>query len=129
MKYRDFVLPCIAMFMCAATPAFAGDQDRDHGQGCHAVNGNIFEVQIATLTGEPRVLGPTTGALKGGNSSALKVETLRIGPGGVITADTVDTFVTASGDMLVANGHATFTPIPGEAPGEVIDNLTLEIDG
>jgi hypothetical protein len=112
----------------AASPAFA-ERDDDHEGRCRSVNGKILEVQIATLTGEPRVVGPVSGSIQGGNSSALKAETIKVVSFNpfALEADTVDIFVDKDLDMLVADGHALFTQIAGAPAGEVTDQLILTV--
>ena len=123
---------CIATvaLMLAASPAFAERDDDGDGDGrCRSVNGKILEVQIATLTGEPRVVGPVSGSIHGANSSALKVETIKVVSFSpfALEADTVDIFVDKDLDMLVADGHALFTQIAGAPFGEVTDQLILTV--
>lgn len=59
-----------------------------------------------------------------GNNSRLTPD-----PDGVLHATSLEVWVLGATDILVANGTATFTPIPGEPPGYFQDLLTLTIAG
>jgi hypothetical protein len=94
----------LALMLRAAPAGTAVEARAD----CHYIRGSITETKISAA-GEPtRNLGNVTGVLNG----AVTV---------VITSPlpdvrSLDIFVTTAGDMLIATGIPTRTPVPGQ-PG------------
>ncbi len=96
---------------------------------CKKVNGHALWTLIPAPN-DPfgRILGPSTGDLKASISAIIN--SLVADPGtGVITAESLEVWVLGATDIFIANGHATFTPIPGQPIGTVQDNLTLTVVG
>src|SRR3954453_22310834 len=96
---------------------------------CKTVNGHVSWTLIPAPN-DPfgRILGPSTGDLKASISAIIT--SLVADPGtGVITAESLEVWVLGATDIFIANGHATFTPIPGQPIGTVKDNLTLTVVG
>jgi hypothetical protein len=87
---------------------------------CHYVRGSIAETRISAA-GEPtRNLGTVTGVLNGA------VTVVITSPPPNVTS--LDIFVTTAGDVLIATGTPTRTPVPGQ-PGEFIVHVDLTIIG
>jgi hypothetical protein len=127
---------CLTASLLAAT-AFGQDGGR-----CKTVTGKALWTTIKGGTPtEQRILGPTTGGLKGAVTAYLtKVEVLA-GPPNlfVFKAESVETWVLGAGDSLTFEGLAYFTqlgqpfpagptPAPGPPPPfDVSDFLTLTV--
>jgi hypothetical protein len=104
-----------------ASAAFAAGSN-----GCKTETGKA----VWTLVPAPndqlgRIVGPTTGTLKAATSAYLT--DLQFGP--VLHATSVEVWVLGPQDILVFNGEATFTPVPGAPFGTVADDLTLTAIG
>jgi hypothetical protein len=84
---------------------------------CQYVRGGITETRIPSNDPLGRLLGIVTGVLNG--ASTVYVTS----PG-----RSYDVFVTTTGDMLIATGVATRTPVPGE-PGEFTVHVDLTVIG
>ena len=106
----------LALMLCMVVAGTTVEARAD----CHTVRGSIAEARISAA-GEPsRSLGTVTGVLNG----AVTV---------VITSPppdvrSLDIFVTTAGDMLIATGIPTRTPVPGQ-PGEFIVHVELTVIG
>jgi hypothetical protein len=96
------------------------------GAGCQRVRGKIAETRLLYANfGIPssdasRLLGTVTGTLRGASTVHL-----------TSTAPPVtsyDVFLTKSGDLLIAIGAPTRTPIPGQ-PGEFNTHVDLTVIG
>jgi hypothetical protein len=88
---------------------------------CQYVRGGITETNIPSPNDLSRLLGNVTGVLNGASTV-------------VITSPppntrSLDVFVTKGGDMLIATGVPTRTPIPGAPPGEFTVHVDLTITG
>lgn len=84
---------------------------------CQYVRGGITETRIPSNDQLGRLLGIVTGVLNG--ASTVYVTS----PG-----RSYDVFVTITGDLLIATGVATRTPVPGE-PGEFTVHVDLTVIG
>jgi len=104
-----------------------GDDDDDDAK-CKKVNGHATWTLIPSPN-DPfgRILGPSTGDLKAAISAYIT--TLTPGADGVLSATSVEVWVLGAQDILVFDGEATFTPIPGQPIGTVYDELTLTVAG
>ena len=102
-------------------------------QQCVSVNGTLAESVLpnGAAPNDPngRTLATVTGDLKGAKTAIL-VSVTPAASGG-FTATTKDVFVTEQHDILVADGSATFTPIPTTLGGSpnLQDILVLKISG
>lgn len=87
---------------------------------CKFLRGGIAETRIPS-TNDPlgRLLGTVTGVLNG----ASTVYITSVNP-----VRSYDVFLTTSGDVLLAIGAPTRTPIPGR-PGEFVTHVDLTIVG
>jgi len=112
---------CVWFFLFAALASlsFAGRR----GSDCKKVSGRLIETQIGAPA-PPRVIGRTTGTLNGVETAYI-VSIDASGFPNSVSAETVNTFVTDAGDVLVTEGHAEVTPIDND--GTVRDVLTLTI--
>jgi hypothetical protein len=86
---------------------------------CHYVRGGITETRIPSNDASGRFLGNVTGVLNGASTVFIT---------SVNPVTSYDVFVTTSGDMLIAIGSPTRTPVPGE-PGEFITHVDLTVIG
>jgi hypothetical protein len=86
---------------------------------CKYVHGGITETGIPSNDPLGRLLGNVTGVLNG--ASTVFITSLN-------PVRSYDVFVTTSGDMLIAIGAPTRTPVPGE-PGEFITHVDLTVIG
>lgn len=104
-----------------ASPALAADS------GCHTQTGNAAWT-VVPAPNDPfgRVVGPTTGTLKAAVSAYITV--FEPGPD-LIHAESVEVWVLGPQDILIFDGDATFTPVPGEPVGTVSDALSLTVVG
>jgi hypothetical protein len=84
---------------------------------CKYVRGGITETCIPSNDPLGRLLGTVTGVLNG--ASTVFITSLN-------PVRSYDVFVTTSGDMLIAIGAPTRTPVPGEA-GEFITHVDLTV--
>jgi hypothetical protein len=87
---------------------------------CHQVRGSIAETRIPSNDPLGRLLGTVTGVLNGASTVFIT------SPPPNVTS--YDVFVTTAGDVLVATGASTRTPIPGE-PTEFISHVDLTVIG
>jgi hypothetical protein len=99
-----------------------------HAQSCQNVTGR----GVWTLIPSPqdplgRVLGPTSGNLKGSVSAYLT--NLIPKADGSFEATSVEVWMLGPQDLIIFSGRAIFTPIPGEPVGTVADALTLTAIG
>jgi hypothetical protein len=86
---------------------------------CKNVRGGITETRIPSNDALGRLLGNVTGVLNG--ASTVFITSLN-------PVTSYDVFVTTSGDMLIAIGSPTRTPVPGE-PGEFTTHVDLTVIG
>ena len=86
---------------------------------CHTLRGSIAETRIPSNDPLGRLLGTVTGVLNG--ASTVFITSMN-------PTRSYDVFLTTQGDMLIATGLPTRTPIPGE-PGEFITHVDLTIIG
>ena len=86
---------------------------------CQQVRGGITETRIPSNDSLGRFLGNVTGVLNG--ASTVFITSLN-------PVRSYDVFVTTQGDMLIAIGAPTRTPVPGE-PGEFITHVDLTVIG
>jgi hypothetical protein len=87
---------------------------------CHYLRGSIAETRIPSANDAlGRYLGTVTGVLNG----ASTVYITQLNP-----VRSYDVFLTTAGDVLIAVGAPTRTPVPGE-PGEFISHVDLTIVG
>jgi hypothetical protein len=105
-------------------PASAQTSDR-----CQNVTGR----GVWTLIPSPqdplgRVLGPTSGVLKG-SVSAYLTTLIAKNDGAFFEATSTEVWMVGPQDLIIFSGKATFTPIPGEPIGTVADALTLTAIG
>lgn len=94
---------------------------------CKRVNGRAVWTIIPSNDPFGRILGPSTGDLKAAISAYIT--DFNPLPSGVINAKSVEVWVLGPQDIFIANGQATFTPIPGAPLGTVTDSLTLTLVG
>jgi hypothetical protein len=114
----------IAGVLCLAVLGTAIEARAD----CQYVRGGIRETQIPAPN-DPmgRTLSNVDGVLNGAGTSL--VTSTNQAAGGVLTATSLDVFVTTEGDMLTATGAVKLTPIPAKPPGEFTENATLTVTG
>jgi hypothetical protein len=86
---------------------------------CHYLRGSIAETRIPSNDPLGRLLGTVTGVLNGASTVFIT---------SVNPTRSYDVFVTTQGDMLIAIGAPTRTPVPGD-PGEFISHVDLTIIG
>ena len=86
---------------------------------CHIVRGSIAETNIPS-NDLSRFLGTVTGVLNGASTVFIT------SPPPKVTS--YDVFLTTAGDVLIATGVPTRTPVPGE-PGEFISHVELTVVG
>lgn len=125
---KTLAVVCLAAFP-AALPSLAGDErDRDGDTRCKRVNGHATWTLIPAPNDQfGRILGPSTGDLRA--SITAIITSLTTAPSGTITAKSLEVWVLGATDLLVMDGQATFTPIPGKPIGTVHDELTLTVAG
>jgi hypothetical protein len=123
VKYSATLAAVVLATCLGVSPALAD------ASSCKTYNGNAVWTLIASPN-DPfgRVLGPATGDIKA-VTSAYIVTLVADPTSGIITATSVETWVSGPKDMLVFSGHATFTPIPGQPVGTVYDSNTLTVTG
>ena len=102
--------------------------DHDSDTRCRNVNGRATWT-IIPAPNDPfgRILGPSTGDLRA--SISAYITSLVNLPDGSLNATSVEVWVLGAQDMLVFDGKATFTPIPGKPLGTVYDELKLAVTG
>jgi hypothetical protein len=86
---------------------------------CHYVRGSIAETRIPSNDQFGRLLGTVTGVLNGASTVVITSLT---------PVQSYDVFLTTAGDVLIATGVPTRTPVPGE-PGEFITHVDLTVVG
>ena len=113
----------IALVLCLTVLGTAIEARAD----CQHVRGVITETIIPSPN-DPfgRALGNVHGVLHGASTAFI---TSRTPSPTVLNFTSFDVFVTNGGDMLTATGAGALTPVPGKAPGEFTENLTLTITG
>jgi hypothetical protein len=104
-----------ALALCAVLLGAAIEARAD----CQYVRGVITETRIPSNDALGRLLGNVTGVLNGASTVFIT---------SVNPVRSYDVFVTTSGDMLIAIGAPTRTPVPGE-PGEFITHVDLTVIG
>jgi len=88
---------------------------------CQYVRGGITETRIRSNDTLGRFLGNVTGVLNGASTVFIT------SPPPNVTS--FDVFVTKSGDMLMATGLPTRTPVPGAPAGEFTTHVDLTVIG
>ena len=113
----------IALALCLAVLGTAIEARAD----CQHVRGAITETEIPSPN-DPmgRVLSNVDGVLNGAATAFITSQ--NPSPDG-LKATSFDVFVTNRGDMLIATGAVTLTPISGKPPGEFTENATLTVTG
>jgi hypothetical protein len=101
--------------LCVAVAGTAVEARAD----CHQVRGSIAETRIPSNDQFGRLLGTVTGVLNG--ASTVFITSLT-------PVQSYDVFLTTAGDVLIATGLPTRTPVPGE-PGEFITHVDLTVVG
>jgi hypothetical protein len=86
---------------------------------CHQLRGSIAETRIPSNDSLGRLLSTVTGVLNGAGT----VYITSLNP-----TRSYDVFLTTQGDVLIAIGSPTRTPVPGQ-PGEFTVHVDLEIVG
>lgn len=126
MKTKTTLVAVCLTALAIAVPMRAGDRDND-GR-CKRVGGHATWTLIPSPN-DPfgRILGPSKGDLKA--SITAIITSLTSVPSGIITAKSLEVWILGATDMLVMDGQASFTPIPGKPVGTVHDELTLTITG
>ena len=114
----------IALVMCLAVLGTAIEARAE----CQYVRGGITSTIIPS-NDLGRGLGNVDGVLNGANTSLITSFGQPPAPFIVLTATSVDVFLTNGGDMLTATGAATLTPVPGKPAGEFTENTILTITG
>jgi hypothetical protein len=107
----------VAVLLCAVVAGTAVEARAD----CHQLRGSIAETRIPSAN-DPfgRLLGTVTGVLNGASTVFIMT------PPPNVTS--YDVFLTTAGDVLIATGVPTRTPVPGE-PGEFTTHVELTIIG
>ena len=106
----------LALMLCVAVAGTAVEARAD----CHKVRGSIAETSIPSNDQFGRLLGTVTGVLNGASTVFIT------SPPPNVTS--YDVFVTTAGDVLIATGVPTRTPVPGE-PGEFFTHVDLTVVG
>ena len=106
----------VALMLCVGLAGTAVEARAD----CHILRGSIAETRIPSDAQFNRLLSTVTGVLNG--AGTVYITTL--GP----PVQSYDVFLTTSGDVLLATGLPTRTPVPGE-PGEFFTHVELTIVG
>jgi len=102
--------------LCVAVAGTAVEARAD----CHYVRGSIAETRIPSNDQFGRFLSTVTGVLNGAGTVFIS------SPPPSVTS--YDVFVTTAGDVLIATGLPSRTPVPGE-PGEFITHVDLTVVG
>ena len=105
----------LALMLCVAVAGTAVEARAD----CYTVSGSIAETSIPSNDPFGRLLGTVTGVLNG--ASTVFITSLT-------PVRSYDVFLTTAGDVLIATGVPTRTPVPGE-PGEFISHVDLTVVG
>lgn len=109
-----------ALAVCAVLLGAAIEARADEARSdCRKVRGGITETRIPSNDAMGRFLGNVTGVLNGASTVFIT---------SVNPVTSYDVFVTKSGDMLLAIGAPTRTPVPGE-PGEFFTHVDLTVIG
>lgn len=120
----------LALVCVAAMGITLGAKDKDgkDKRHCHPVQGKIVWTVIPAPN-DPfgRVLGGVFGSLHGSTTDII-LQFNPPGPDGVITTVDQPIFMTSTHDILIAEAHATFTPVPGK-PDLVRDEQTMTVTG
>ena len=106
----------LALMLCVAVAGTAAEARAD----CHQVRGSIAETRIPSNDQFGRYLGTVTGVLNGSSTVFITNPPPN-------TA-TYDVFLTTAGDVLLATGLPTRTPVPGR-PGEFTTHVELTVVG
>ena len=106
----------IALMLCLAVLGTAIEARAD----CQFVRGSIAETRIPSNDPLGRLLGTVTGVLNGASTVFIT------SPPPNTTS--YDVFLTTAGDVLIATGVPTRTPVPGE-PGEFTTHVDLTVIG
>jgi hypothetical protein len=106
----------LALMLCVAVAGTAVEARAD----CDRVSGSIAETSIPSNDPFGRLLGTVTGVLNGASTVFIT------SPPPNVTS--YDVFLTTAGDVLLATGVPTRTPVPGE-PGEFISHVDLTVVG
>jgi hypothetical protein len=106
----------VALLLCATLAGATVEARAD----CHHVRGSIAETRIESNDPFGRLLGTVTGVLNGASTVFIT------SPPPNVTS--FDVFLTTAGDVLMATGVPTRTPVPGE-PGEFFTHVDLTIVG
>jgi hypothetical protein len=105
----------LALILCVAMAGTAVEARAD----CHNVRGSIAETRIPSNDQFGRLLGTVTGVLNG--ASTVFITSLT-------PVQSYDVFLTTGGDVLIATGVPTRTPVPGQ-PGEFVSHVDLTVVG
>jgi len=105
----------LALMVCVAVVGTAVEARAD----CHYVRGSIAETSIPSNDQFGRLLGTVTGVLNGASTVYITSRN---------PTRSYDVFLTTAGDVLIATGAPTRTPVPGE-PGEFITHVDLTVVG
>ena len=106
----------LALMLCVAVGGMAVEARAD----CHKVRGSIAETSIPSNDQFGRYLGTVTGVLNGASTVYITSPPPNV--------RSYDVFLTTAGDVLVATGVPTRTPVPGQ-PGEFISHVDLTVIG
>ena len=106
----------LALMLCVVVAGTTVEARAD----CHYVRGSIAETRIPSNDQFGRLLGTVTGVLNGASTVFIT------SPPPNVTS--YDVFLTTAGDVLIATGVPTRTPVPGE-PGEFISHVDLTVVG
>ena len=106
----------LALMLCVAVAGTAVEARAD----CHHVRGSIAETRIPAPDPFSRLLGTVTGVLNGASTVFIT------SPPPNVTS--YDVFLTTTGDVLIATGVPSRTPVPGE-PGEFFTHVDLTVVG
>jgi hypothetical protein len=106
----------LALMVCMAVAATAVEARAD----CQHVRGSIAETRIPSNDPFGRLLGTVTGVLNGSSTVFITSPPPNV--------KSFDVFLTTQGDVLIAEGVPTRTPVPGE-PGEFITHVDLTVVG
>jgi hypothetical protein len=106
----------LAVMLCATMLGTAIEARAD----CHQVRGSIAETRIPSNDQFGRLLGTVTGVLNGASTVFITSPPPN--------TRSYDVFLTTAGDVLIAEGIPTRTPVPGE-PGEFISHVELTVVG
>ena len=125
MKTLTTLVSLSVAVLLFAQPAHA---DKKDAVSCKRVRGHATWTLIPAPN-DPfgRIVGPSRGTLKAAISAIIT--SLTELPGGALAAKSLEVWVLGAQDILIADGEATFTPIPGQPIGTVHDELTLTITG